>query len=327
MACPQARRYTVDVAPLFMMSPPRPDWRVRGRANPFSQGAVEPDDLGARAVGDWLVVADAIEAAGGDVVIMPPAQDAALTGLPYTAEAGVLTHDASGPLYVIAHLTPPHRVGEAHEVEAWARGLFLRTRRVRARFEGQGDVIRCDATRLIVTVGTGRYARTERAALDEVGPLLSAAGSRAPQSVLPLGFRADPWFHGNTFLGVFSSARGLLVLVCDDALEDIDARALRAFLPDARIEGLSVAESLAYATNALQVHDSVLAPAGVPGRVRRMFEEHGLTVRALSLPVLFSTGGGAAVCLTNRLDGLTVQDVPAAARFSAWRARIAEGAL
>ena len=38
----------------------------------------------------------------------------------------------------------------------------------------------------------------------------------------------------------------------------------------------------------------------------------GLTVRFLALPALFGKGGGAAVCLTNRLWGLDVDAVPAA---------------
>jgi hypothetical protein len=46
----------------------------------------------------------------------------------------------------------------------------------------------------------------------------------------------------------------------------------------------------------------------------------GLTVQLLALPALFRKGGGAAVCLTNRLDGVRAVQVPQAMRLSTWKA-------
>jgi N-dimethylarginine dimethylaminohydrolase len=299
------------------MSPPRRDWRLRGRANPFSQHAGQGPS-GEDAVRDWLRVADAIEAHGGHVVVMPAAEDAALTGLPYTAEAGVMGRDALGPLFLVAHLTPAHRLAEGDIVERCVRGWQLRTRRVVARFEGQGDVLRIDDARVVCTFGEGPYARTVRAAFEEVGSLL-------PTQRHLLRFRADPWFHGNTFLGAFTSSHGVMVLVCEEAIAPEDRAPLRAFLAGARVEPISKEESVAYATNALQVSDTVLVPTQTGVRIRALFESHGLRVHDLALPALFSAGGGAAVCLTNRLDGVRIEDIPLTARFTSTRALIAQG--
>lgn len=299
------------------MSPPRRDWRLRGRANPFSQHAGDVPS-GADAVRDWLRVADAIEENGGDVVVMPAAEDAALTGLPYTAEAGVMGRDAHGPIFVVAHLTPAHRKDEQEVVDRCLRGFGMRTQCVTARFEGQGDVLRIDDERVVCTFGEGPYARTQAAAFAEVGALLPARRHL-------LRFRADPWFHGNTFLGAFSSSQGVMVLVCEDAIAPDDRAPLREFLEGVRVEPISKEESIAYATNSLQVGDTALVPAQTPARIRALFASHGLRVHELALPALFSAGGGAAVCLTNRLDGVRIDDIPLAARFTSVRANIAQG--
>ena len=64
--------------PLFLMSPPRRDWALKGRANFKSRGADGVDATRAR--DEWARLADAIVDAGGDVVVLPP-NDASLTGL------------------------------------------------------------------------------------------------------------------------------------------------------------------------------------------------------------------------------------------------------
>ena len=84
----------------------------------------------------------------------------------------------------------------------------------------------------------------------------------------------------------------------------------------ARIVAVSAEDTLSYATNALQVNDTVLAPAGVPDVVIDAWRSLGLRVELLELPALFRKGGGAAVCLTNRLDGVTPAMVPADMRLT-----------
>jgi N-dimethylarginine dimethylaminohydrolase len=306
----------VPSMPLFLMSPPRRDWGVRGRANPFSARFAPGADLGAQAVRDWLSVADAIVRAGGDVAVVPAPDDASLTGLPYVAEAGHMGVDQDGPVFLVARLTPPHRQGEAQHLARTFASWGWRTRSVGVPWEGQGDVLRIDAQRTMLTSGVGRYARTHASAF----PIVAAHLATRVQHVR---FRADPWFHGNTFFGAFTSTRGTKALVCEAAIAREDRASLAHFLEGVELVPIDRALSLAYATNALQVNDTVLAPAGLPPAIHALWRALGLRVEELTLPALFGKGGGAAVCLTNRVEGATIASVPAAARYENARASIA----
>lgn len=301
-------------SPLYLMSPPRPDWTLRGRANFLSSTSAAPAPR--QAITDWLAVADAIEAAGGAVVVLPPSPDENLTGMPYTAEAGMLGRDDDGPVFVLPNVKPPHRRGEAAVVAAFAARLGLRTTTPAHLWEGQGDALRVDDDRVVHTAGEGPQARTDPAAYAEVARFLS------PRSIL-LRFKAEPWFHGNTFLGFYRSVDGarVVALCCAAALLPGEEQKLRGFVPDVDVVVVDAATSKSYATNALQVNDAVLAPRGLPSAVLDVWRALGLRVVELPLPALFSVGGGAAVCMTNRLDGLTLDAVPVDARYAATRDR------
>jgi N-dimethylarginine dimethylaminohydrolase len=301
--------------PVFLVSPPRSDWTIRGRSNVFAQHAEAPSAEAARA--DWQAVCAAIEAAGGVCAVVDNDVDASLTGLPFTAEAGVcgIDPDTGERLFVLPRLTPPHRRAEPSVIGPAVRRLRFSTIELPedCAFEGQGDVIRI-GDRFVCTAGVGPWARTTMDALDVVVDVL-------PGRWLKLSFHADPWFHGNTFVGSWSRGADVVVAVCREALRDDGAALLSAFVDGARVLSLSKDETLTYATNALQVNDTVIAPEGVPGHVVDAWRSLGLAVRLLELPALFRKGGGAAVCLTNRLDGVRVDDVPDDMRLHAWMAR------
>jgi N-dimethylarginine dimethylaminohydrolase len=303
--------------PLFLMSPPRRDWGLRGRANPFSVRAGATNaDLGAQAIRDWLAVADAIVRAGGDVAVVPAPEDASLTGLPYVAEAGHMGVDERGAVFLVARLTPPHRRGEAAHLERTFASWGWRTRPIGVAWEGQGDVLRIDAQRTLLTSGVGRYARTDAAAFPLVAPYLTTRVHHAR-------FRADPWFHGNTFFGTYTTSRGAVAFLCEHAVAREERAALERFLDGVEVVLIDRELSLAYATNALQVNETVLAPASLPPAIHAAWHDLGLRIEELTLPALFGKGGGAAVCLTNRVDGATIANVPEAARYGNVRAAIA----
>jgi len=307
---------TPSNAPVFLVSPPRLDWTIRGRANVFAKAATTiPSAEAARA--DWIAVCDAVEGAGGVCAVVDNDDDATLTGLPYCAEAGVCGRDpdSGDAVFVLPNLTPPHRQGEPVVVGPAVARLGLRTVHIPADvpFEGQGDVIRL-GDRFVCTGGIGPWARTSPDAALYYRDLL-------PGPWLTLTFHADPWFHGNTFLGGYTGGGDALVVVCDDALLGDGPGLLRQFVDGARVLPISRDDTLTYATNALQVGSVVLAPAGVPDVVIDAWRSLGLTVRLLELPALFRQGGGAAVCLTNRLDGVAVDAVPADMRLRAWKER------
>lgn len=319
---------------VLLVSPPRPDWRVHGAANVFSQQGSSPAQSSGIARGaalaEWLALADALVDAGADVVVMPfDDDDASLTGMPYTAEAGFVGRARTGPdargapLWLLPTMKPAHRQHEPAHVARFAESCGIATRTVPVTWEGQGDVLIVDGAggaprRFVCTSGQGTHARTSPEAYSHVARYL-------PGPSLHLRFAAEPWFHGNTFLGFYCARDddGAVVdvvgLVCDDALLSGESSRLRAFLPDVRFVTLSRDDSLRYATNALQVGRRVLAPPGVPRHVHDVWRGLGLDVVEIALPTMFGRGGGAAVCMTNKLD-VDLARVPQHLHYRAARA-------
>lgn len=296
------------------MSPPRQNWQIRGRANFRARGAARADAHRARE--EWTALADEIVECGGEVLVLPPNPRKNLTGLVYTAEAGEFVVDDEGePAYLLPNVAAEHRRDEADWIGGFFEGLGVETIAVESVWEAQGDAIRtADPNRVVHTYGGGPDSRTEASAYDEVADRMS-------DEHLHVTFRADPWFHGNTFLNVYRRRedgdwRGL-ALVCPEALDDDEYDRLVGFLEHSEVVEISRDESLAYATNTLQVDDTVLAPSGVSSRILDALESFGLDLREFELDELFSKGGGAPVCLTNRLWGLDRDAVPDRVLWSA----------
>ena len=295
--------------PVFLMSPPRTDWHLKGRANFRSQQAQAPD--AARARKEWSTLAGAVVEAGGEVLVLPPHPQQALTGMIYTAEAGEFFQDADGRWGVILpNMAGAHRQGEAPWIERFVtRSLGLPAVRIESTWEAQGDAIRAGQGLVVHTWGQGPYARTARGAYQEVAQMLSARH-------IQLKFDADPWFHGNTFLNVYHHEGQRLVLVCPDALGPQGMDALVEATEGAQVVEISVEDSRAYDTNALQVRDTVLASATMSARTKDALRAFGLEVVELDLSELFLKGGGAPVCLTNRLWGMDPDALPEGALWS-----------
>ena len=289
--------------PLFLMSPPRRDWALRGRANFKSRTADDVDADAARR--EWSALADAIVDAGGDVVVMPPGKRD-LTGLVYTAESGEFFRDDSGALqFLLPSMAVEHRRGEARHIESFVGDVLeMNAHTTSAIWEAQGDAIRAgDADHIVHTWGVGPDGRTEEDAYPEVADLLS-------DRHIQIAFHADPWFHGNTFLQFFRNSETSVMLVCPEALCDGELERLRQFAQPTHVVELSRRQSEGYDTNALQVQTTILAPGDFSTPARDGAEALGLDVQSLTLDELFSKGGGAPVCLTNRLWGLGADEVP-----------------
>lgn len=309
------------MTPVFLLSPPRRDWTVRGRSNFKSQTA--GDTPPGKALEEWSGLAEAIERAGGKVLVMPPPPHLALTGLPFTAEAGHFVVHEGHPTFLLPNVTPAHRRDEATFIAGFAEALGWRTIAIAAKWEGQGDAFRIDARKTIHTYGIGTSARTSREALDEIAPYF-------PGERLAVGFHADPWFHGNTFLAPFHSSRAdeTVLCVCPDALLAGERERLEAFVAgntstSASVVFLPRAQSLAYATNSLQVCRTVIAPRGVSPDLHALWRGRlGLEVVELDFEILFHQGGGAAVCLSNRLDGVRADAIPQHLTLTALKNRL-----
>jgi N-dimethylarginine dimethylaminohydrolase len=279
---------------VYLMSPPRRDWQIRGKANVFSRGQAPVSE--GSALDEWKTLSAAIVAAGGEVVVLENDSDPTLTGMPYTAEAG---HQGE-KVFLLPNVKPPHRKGERALIERALTSWNVPVVDVPVQWEGQGDVIAI-GDRFICTSGEGPDARTSSEAYEFVAPHLAAPS-------MHLRFRADPWFHGNTFLASYRGRKGeIVVVVCPDALLPGELERLQEFVqagdkPLRRVLTIARDQSLKYATNALQVKNTVIAPRGVPDVVKDLWRELELDVVEVALPILFERGGGGPVCLTNRLS-------------------------
>jgi N-dimethylarginine dimethylaminohydrolase len=296
--------------PVFLMTPPRRDWSLQGRANFRSRAAGSVD--ASRARREWAALADAIVDAGGEVLVCPPNPRRPLTGMIYTAEAGEFYQDSQdGWRFILPNMAAEHRRPEADWIGGFMTGIGMGCEAIEPIWEAQGDAIRGASPRDVIhTYGHGPDARTDADAFDAVAGKL---GDRE----LHLPFDADPWFHGNTFLNVYRTPDGHggwrgLAVVCPEALSDDTYRRLLAFLGDkTQIHTISREASLGYDTNSLQVGSTVIAPSTLSARTRTALSDFGLDIVDLDLGELFSKGGGAPVCLTNRLWGLTADALPA----------------
>ncbi|MFU8807218.1 MAG: hypothetical protein ACNA8W_25640, partial [Bradymonadaceae bacterium] len=128
--------------PIYLMSPPRRDWALKGKANFKSSAAGDAD--AALAGDEWAALADAIVDAGGEVIVCPPPQDENLTGLIYTAEAGEFYRGSHGePRFILPNMAVVHRRKEAAHLKAFLESrLGFTCERIEAVWEAQGDAIR-----------------------------------------------------------------------------------------------------------------------------------------------------------------------------------------
>ncbi len=301
--------------PLFLMSPPRKDWHIKGRANFRSHSIQQADASVARK--EWTELADAITQAGGQVIVLPPHPDKNLTGLIYTAEAGLLEQPVRDtPHYFLSFMSPPHRKPEARWIEHIVSRYYHWTTSFQDKYiwEAQGDVLYLDHYRTIMTYGEGHFARTSKQGLEHLASSVS-------KSHILLKFKADPWFHGNTFMNVYFKSDmpcKKVLFLAKDALAVGEFERLEQWLlqqdrilgTETHIEHISTEESLAYATNSLQVGNTVIAPRGISQRCQNIWSSLGLHIITLDLSELFLKGGGAPVCLTCRLLGLKQEQIP-----------------
>ncbi len=267
---------------LFLMSPPGPAWKLRGRAN-FRSAAAEPVDA-RRARQEWLALARGIERAGGVVAVLPP-EDEALTGLPYAAEAGHPLPALTGgkPRFLLPRMWAEHRRGERERWAPFAERLGFETVDVGAGiWEGQGDVATFDSTTLLFFGG-----RTDRTGL-------GAAMQHFDGEVIVLELR-QPAFHGN--MAVLPLPVVDKLLACPDVIvgDGID-RLLDRFGRD-RVVPVSEDEIRSYATNGLPVGGTWLAPSVAPERVQTLVRGFGMQVELLEMQELCEKAGGASRCL------------------------------
>ncbi len=299
----------VDRSDVYLMSPPGESWSLRGRANFRSEQAAAVSPRRARK--EWLALAEAIEAAGATVVVLPPV-DEALTGMPYAAEAGhVLAARRPGgkPRFLLPRMAAPHRARERDHWGPLAEKLGFEVIDPGAGvWEGQGDVATFDGTTLLFFGG-----RTDRAGL-------TAALAHFDGEVQVIELR-QPAFHGNMALLPLPHADK--ILVCQDVIVGDGLDRLAERFGGWRLDPVSESEIRSYATNGLPIGDRWLAPSVVPQRVKDRVAALGMKVIELAMGELCEKAGGASRCLVCHAPGVRdALTIPEENRLEQTRAKI-----
>jgi N-dimethylarginine dimethylaminohydrolase len=291
------------VARVFLMSPPAPGWRILGAANYKSAARAQVNPR--KALEEWLRLADAIVAAGGEVAVLPPpAAPALLTGLMYTANAGWLV---APDRFRVAHLSVAHRQAEQPYLLAAIPALLgIQVERSRAVWEGQADMGTIGADALILTYGV-------RSAFESVAEVQAALPASAESQ--PARLR-QPFFHGDTCTDLLETPLGKVWLAFPGAFASPEEyRAVRRFA-ERRAEVVEIGESdaLGYACNSLSIGGKLLAPEGLSSGLLGGLSRRGLQVEPLDFGELFGKGGGGPRCLVNELRGMASIPPPASYR-------------
>lgn len=294
---------------LYLMSPPGRFWSLRGRANFKSQKAESVDARLARR--EWLALAEAIEACGGTVAVLPPVET--LTGLPFAAEAGhVLAPRPGGSgqyRFVLPRMATEHRKAEREHWGPFAERLGFEVVELGGgHWEGQGDVATFDGATLLFW-----GQRSDRAGL-------ASALEHFEGEVMALELRA-PAFHGN--MAVLPLPAVDRLLLASDLLEGDGVQRLLRRFGGGRVEHVDEDEVLCYATNGLPIGERWLCPSVVPARVKELVREWGMRVEELAMAELCEKGGGAARCLVCHAPGAATRvDIPEENRLAVTAAEI-----
>jgi N-dimethylarginine dimethylaminohydrolase len=290
---------------------------IRGGANPHTRsrwGARKRVDRG-RAIAQWHGLAQALEAHGVAVFVIPP--DPACPGLVYPANAGVLVPLAasgppSGKRFHLSNLLPS-RAAEQPIYARFIERLGIPTARLRAAFEGEADFFpiggrflftygRLERQRFVLRFGIPPYRRvygfrSDITALAELAPL--AAGA----AVLPVELVDERYYHGDTVLCSWGPDRRFLLAYLE-GIEPGAARRLQELLGDALVP-LSGSDAALYAANSFPVEHEGCAylfmPAGVSDALQGEIRARGVVPVLVDVSEFLRKGGGSVKCMIGDL--------------------------
>jgi N-dimethylarginine dimethylaminohydrolase len=283
----------VTARPLILMTDPT--WfDVSYEINPWMRPGVWRADAGrhlraARAAFEALT--QALSAAGASVEIIDGARG--LPDMVFAANAAVVLDRR----VLVGRFRPQERRGEeALYLAAFrslkAHGLVDEVARIdRGVFqEGAGDAI-WDARRGQFWTGFGQ--RSDRTASDAIADFFG-------RPVVPLELASPRFYHLDT---CFCPLSGGEVLYYPPAFTPAALAEIRTRVPADQLVEASDADAAGLCVNAVSIGDTVIM-ARPPARLRRALEGRGYRVAAVDLSP-FILAGGAAFCLTLRLDHLS----------------------
>jgi len=237
----------------------------------------------------------ALKAAGASVEIIDGAQG--LPDMVFAANAAVVLHRR----VLVGRFRPAERRGEeALYLAAFramkARGLVDEVAQIAPGVfqEGAGDAI-WDARRGHFWTGFGQ--RSDRAASDAIAAFFR-------REVVPLELASPRFYHLDT---CFCPLSGGEVLYYPPAFTPAALAEIKTRIPAEQLIEASDDDAAGLCVNAVSIGETVIM-ARPPARLRRALEARGYHVAAVDLSP-FILAGGAAFCLTLRLDHLSAPNL------------------
>ncbi len=260
----------------YLMCPPR-YFRVLYEINPWMirEVVADPD----RARQEWEQLVAALETAGAEVEIQPPAED--WPDLVFTANAGIV----SGRRFIPARFRHPERQGESPFDEAWfsERGFDVTPLPLGVCQEGAGDALPFGSA--LVAAYRFRSDAASHAYLSH----LTGAAVRSVELV------DERLYHLDLTFCPLDDRRAIVAPLGWDRY---GCRVMEALVPEPLV--LDADETLAFCANSVVVGSNVVMPACSP-RVGRQLEAWGFDVVVCPVDEFLKAGGGCR-CLTLALD-------------------------
>ncbi len=265
------------MSPHILMCPPD-YFGIEYEINPWMSRSRQCDhDV---AVEQWEGLHRLLVEAGARVSCLAPV--AGLPDLVFTANAAMIYRDTA----ILSRFRHPQRQGEEPHYEAWFTRHGFRTVRLQSHgaFEGAGDALFCGETLL-----SGYRIRSSIATHQEIGSLAACR-------VIPLELVDARFYHLDT---CFCPLAPGMAIYYPPAFDVYGQKVLKAEIGD--LIPVEEDEAVRYACNAVVLGNRVIANRGGP-TLRRHLEARGFTLHETPLDE-FVKAGGAAKCLTLRLDG------------------------
>jgi N-dimethylarginine dimethylaminohydrolase len=244
---------------------------------------------------EWAALSRTLRNRGAAIELVPPVEG--LPDLVFTANAAVVLDRTA----LLARFRYPERQPESAHFEAaflglQAHGLIDTVRKLPddLMLEGAGDCV-WDETRSVFWMGYG--PRSDAAARDVVEAVFGA-------DVIALEL-ADPCFyHLDTAFCPLSRGE---VLIVPGAFTPAGKAAIRERIPSPEQIEVGIEDASELAANAVCLRDTIVM-SHCGERLRRELAERGYTVVTTALTA-FLRSGGAAFCLTLRLDRRSVVEI------------------
>ena len=263
--------------PWFLMCPPE-HFGIHYEINPWMSRARDADRD--RAQIQWERLRNTIDRLGCKISLLEP-----VDGLPdmvFTANAGLMYHNK----FISSQFRHDVRARESEHFDRWfhEQGFTVHHLQDGMYFEGAGDALFC-GERLFA----GYRIRSDAQSHQTIAELLGC-------QALPTELVDERFYHLDT---CFCPLTADSALWFPSAFDEYGQAVIRQNVP--RLIEAPEQDAVRFACNAVIINKTVIMPAGCAA-TRAKLESHGHDVHEVELDE-FLKAGGAAKCLTLRVDG------------------------